>query len=227
MNKKIQKIQLFYCTNINNLSLMQTFHPFLRKEEIMRAAEFKFKEDEKMYTLSHTLLNKILSEELNIAPTGLPIIFNQYGKPYLETGHLFFNLSHSRKGFCFVLGYGSEVGTDIEEVNKNINIENVYKSFFTIREQQQIADSVNSLEEFYKIWTRKEAVLKVTGWGLNINPQEVNTHLDIVKLNNFDNQISLKSYKFNNFYISIAAFSNFVVYFHEIECINYANLFHN
>ena len=53
------------------------------------------------------------------------------------------------------------------------------KNCFSGSEWQAIINSPNSLVSFYRYWTRKEAVLKAYGSGLNIDPIEVQILSDV------------------------------------------------
>lgn len=82
-------------------------------------------------------------------------------KPYFKDyPDIRFSISHS--GNLVVLAMSeTEVGIDIEEI-KPRNFEAVVNRHFSEDEKKEAAD----LEGFLRVWTRKEAYLKLTGEGL-------------------------------------------------------------
>lgn len=94
------------------------------------------------------------------------IIYGGNKKPYLaDREDLFFNLSHS--GTLVMAAFaGSEVGCDVEQV-KQANFR-VARRFFAPEEQaylESCATEAEKNETFFRLWTLKEAFLKVTGEG--------------------------------------------------------------
>lgn len=87
--------------------------------------------------------------------------YGQYRRPYFDGG-FDFNISHS--GNCVICCGTMEgkIGVDIELI-KLIDIN--YDDYFTNTEQQNIRAAQNQQTEFFKYWTRKEAVLKAVGTG--------------------------------------------------------------
>ncbi len=89
------------------------------------------------------------------------------GKPLLaETPWLHFNLSHSRNAVACALAT-SPVGVDIESL-RHASPALVARTM-SPEEAQQILSSPCPDEEFTRLWTRKEASLKLTGQGLRAN----------------------------------------------------------
>lgn len=89
---------------------------------------------------------------------------NEYGKPYFSYDSFSFNISHSEDYVVCVISTDEKenIGIDIEKI-KTINIED-YSSVLTPVEKNDITSD----QHFYKYWTRKEAVIKADGRGLQI-----------------------------------------------------------
>lgn len=79
------------------------------------------------------------------------IIYNENGKPYLEKNELYFNISHSDKYTVYVFD-NKEIGVDIEEIRDYDNILN-----------NALNINVSTNEEFFKEWTKREAIIKYKG----------------------------------------------------------------
>jgi 4'-phosphopantetheinyl transferase len=77
-----------------------------------------------------------------------------------------FNISHSGPYVLCAIGHKNRIGIDIEEIRK-VDI-NAYANCFTIREWSAINGSDRPVESFYRLWTRKEAVIKADGRGMQI-----------------------------------------------------------
>lgn len=89
-------------------------------------------------------------------------------KPYLaDRDDLFFSLSHSdRYVVCAVSD--SEVGIDVEPVSPIRPA--VVRRCFTPEEREWIGDDP---ERFIRLWTMKEAYMKLTGTGLSVPAKEI------------------------------------------------------
>nr|WP_275583380.1 4'-phosphopantetheinyl transferase superfamily protein [Bacillus pakistanensis] len=104
---------------------------------------------------------------------------NQYGKLYLHPKYvdeirkepLFFNLSHSKRIVTCVISSFNEVGIDVESMTKNPL--DVMPIVFVSQEQMLVEAEKSSdkkVEAFYRVWTRKEAVMKAVGKGFSLPP---------------------------------------------------------
>ena len=75
-----------------------------------------------------------------------------------------FSVSHSGNAIVFV-GDSFPVGIDIEQIaDENLKMA---KRFFTCNEYEYIINSKQLNIAFYKIWTSKEAYVKMLGLGLS------------------------------------------------------------
>lgn len=93
------------------------------------------------------------------------------GKPYYLSGPSF-SISHSERIICGVYA-DSDIGIDVECI-REIDIDQ-YRKALSEQEYDLIRSSEDSLSTFYRIWTRKEAILKAEGSGLGIGPDELDT----------------------------------------------------
>lgn len=113
---------------------------------------------------AYRLLCQGLREEYGI--DALPeLVYSSHGKPLLKDyPSIHFNWSHCRKGVACVLN-DSPVGIDIEEVPAVVD-EDMIRYCFSKAEQEDIRSAADGPLRFAEWWTRKEAVLKLTGEGL-------------------------------------------------------------
>lgn len=91
--------------------------------------------------------------------------YNEHGKPYFEHGP-FFSISHSGR-YAVLAVSDNEIGIDVED-RENPNFA-VAKRCFT-KEEQDFAKQ--STRDFLRIWTAKEAVLKLLGTGFSYSPKK-------------------------------------------------------
>lgn len=91
--------------------------------------------------------------------------YGAQGKPYLrEQAHIHFNLSHS--GDYVLAAFAPvELGCDIQQTGQTGRSSRIAARFFTEEERRALAAGV----DFYRIWTRKESYLKLTGEGMALD----------------------------------------------------------
>lgn len=115
---------------------------------------------------------------------------NEYGKPYLlNYPNIHFNISHS--GYYVACAVSDKpVGIDIQKITDYNPA--VAKRVCIKRELEQIEYSADKSSEFIKLWTQKEAVLKMRGIGI--------ANADIK--NCLDNE-NVQSKKIEDYWISV------------------------
>lgn len=156
------KINIFLF-DVNNLS-ENDLKSILKElpNEIKEKVESKKLLKAKLLTAaSYKMLFDFCKEKLNFIPE---IKIKSGGKPYFENCKIYFSISHSKStAVCTVSE--SEIGTDIERLDKNRDYLNLAERYFTENEYERIKKSDNIKETFVKYWTAKEAYIKFTGEG--------------------------------------------------------------
>ncbi len=143
----------------------------LSEKEQERAARFKFERDRTRFIVAHVALRKILASYLLATPAGLEFEEGPHGKPHLIGYRLFFNLSHAGDIVLVAVAGSSEVGVDVEVVSRDVEHEPLAKRFFSTSEVeafQAIDEGQARIDAFFKLWTRKEAIVKAIGEGLSM-----------------------------------------------------------
>jgi 4'-phosphopantetheinyl transferase len=144
----------------------------LTPDEVARASRFHFQEDRRQYIRGRAMLRMLLSRYLETPPAEIRFQYENHGKPEIaapqESRDLRFNFSDSSGLALIAVGSGSAIGVDIEKVHPLPDFLDIATRFFSAREVQAIlALSENKRQEaFFACWTRKEAYLKATGYGL-------------------------------------------------------------
>ena len=129
--------------------------------ESARAARFRFERHRRQYLRSHAALRAILRRY-----TEDPLAFavTEAGKPYLPgVPRLKFNLAHSHEMALVGIAFDIEVGVDVEHVRELSDYAAIAERFFPPSEAADVLDR----RDFFRRWTRIEAVLKARGVGLN------------------------------------------------------------
>lgn len=138
------------------------FFPDWRKEQML---SFKFLQGQIENAVSYLLLVKALKDLALF--NGMPRFeYNEYGKPFLQNyPGLFFSLSHCKNGIACVLS-DKNVGIDIEAVERKTD-ERLIRYACCDRECREIFSSSDPAQTFMEYWTKKEALVKYLGTGIN------------------------------------------------------------
>jgi 4'-phosphopantetheinyl transferase len=82
-------------------------------------------------------------------------------------------VSHAEKLVTVALSTAAPVGVDIEWVGRDIPVEELAAAALTATEQDAIRRSGDPTGAFLAAWTRKEAVAKALGLGLELKPSAI------------------------------------------------------
>jgi 4'-phosphopantetheinyl transferase len=144
------------------------FLPLLTDDERARAARFRLARIRDQFVAARGHLRALLGRYLGMEPRAVPVRYADGGKPHLPEGYpLQFNLSHTDGLAVFAVGH-ARVGVDVERVRPIPDADGLVTRFFTRREcdQFQALPPAARPDAFLRAWTRKEAVLKAIGRGV-------------------------------------------------------------
>jgi 4'-phosphopantetheinyl transferase len=149
----------------------------LLQEELDRADALVFESDRREFIAGRQFLKWILSRYTDIPAKEIRLGFGVAGKPEVQGFLGGFNLSHSG-GVATVAvtrARGISLGVDIEAIREIDR--DVPKHCFSKTEQKTLHGKSGSgwLESFYRIWTRKEAIIKCFGGGLDDEMRKLET----------------------------------------------------
>ena len=146
---------------------------WLSEEERGRAARFIHQKDQIRYSLAHGGLRAVLARYSGLAPAALRLQASSTGKPALldQQGSqhaLRFNLSHSHGRMLIAVTQGRDVGIDLEEMRDKAEVDKLAERFYSPFEYQEVIgrSGFARVQQFYRYWVAKEAVLKGQGVGL-------------------------------------------------------------
>ena len=135
----------------------------ISEQRRQQAFRFKHEHGQRTCVLAYLLLKKALREEYGI--TDNPVFeYGEHGKPAI-VGHpdIHFNLSHCREAVACVVS-SHPVGIDVEAVTRYK--EAVMRHTMNDLEQAHILAADRPDVAFTRLWTMKEARLKLTGEGI-------------------------------------------------------------
>jgi 4'-phosphopantetheinyl transferase len=133
-----------------------------------RAARFHRREDGERYLAAHGALRLIIAGCLGCDPQDVSVSAHAKGKPFIEGTDLQFNLSHSGDFALIGVAMRRQVGVDIERLRPIADLEALASRVCTPRERAHLAtlDEPSREHAFLVMWTRKEALIKMTGEGV-------------------------------------------------------------
>lgn len=107
--------------------------------------------------------------------------YTSFHRPYFNYP-VDFNISHSGSYTLLAITTAGNVGVDIQLKERVDKCD--FKTIFNNREWTLINSDLFNQEVFYKLWARKEAVVKAAGRGLFIPLQEVDVSDDLSLIGN-------------------------------------------
>lgn len=129
----------------------------------------------------------------------------EHGKPFVASDErLFFNLSHSgSKAVCVIAD--RECGIDIEQIQNRKISDTLLKKVCTAQEYIELV-ALNEVEQrkaFIRLWTAKESVMKYTGLGIGMSPENIEFHKNDVTNVMTWNGHAIHTYEIEDYYISV------------------------
>ena len=143
----------------------------LSVKEQQKLSKFRRWEDATASLIGKILLMKMMQEEHRSTVSLNDMEYTKYNKPFFQN-EVDFSIAHSGNYVVCAMARNGKIGIDIERMN-NVDI-TYYKYILSHNELDCIAVS-GGHDIFYRVWTKKEAIIKADGRGLNIKLDQVNT----------------------------------------------------
>ncbi len=136
----------------------------VRPEKKNRILKQKSKQKADNMLIGEILAKVLVKKQFDIDISKHIIVCNEHGKPYLQDyPHVHFNISHSGE-YVVCATSDKPVGIDIQKIGEYRS--DVAKRVSSVKEFENIEKSFDKASEFTKLWTQKEAVLKMQGSGI-------------------------------------------------------------
>lgn len=141
--------------------------PWVSPAELAYAQRLHHRQDATLHLVGRALLRTLLARELGMAMLTADFSANRWGKPVLPGSRLEFSIAHSGNAVWVALCRGIAVGIDVEKMDTTIDP-------YALAEMLHPAEHAELLmlpedkarSAFLRCWTRKEAVIKAIGEGL-------------------------------------------------------------
>jgi 4'-phosphopantetheinyl transferase len=163
--------------DIHPADLRKNCWNWLSPDEKARNELFRTEELRVADLATRALCRATLSHYTNVNPADWVFRRGKYGKPKIsapaEFSKLRFNLAHTHGLVICLVSRAGEVGVDVEEMNREVDIESIAANFLSPEEYARIK-SLSSTERaarFFSQWVLKEAYLKGRGLGLTGAPE--------------------------------------------------------
>ena len=135
-----------------------------------QALKFKYELGQRLCVLAYQLLKKGLREEYVM--TDNPILeYSEHGKPSI-VGHpeIFFYLSHCKEAVACAIS-NQPIGIDVESIREFKD--SLVNYTMNENEVREIENSENPASAFIRLWTMKEATMKLVGTGISNDMKSV------------------------------------------------------
>lgn len=161
-------IFIFHGVTAQLLHFYDDLFALLTPEEQAKGLRYYQVQHQQRYVVQHGILRMLLGKYLDTSPQHIKFIYNANKKPYLASpqGNYFFNISHTKGEFLIAVS-NVEVGVDIEYINPVFAYKDIASNYFSAAEVAYINSSPKPTEAFFLLWTRKEALLKACGTGID------------------------------------------------------------
>jgi 4'-phosphopantetheinyl transferase len=165
-------LEIFCCRIIDiDTSLLTPYEHLLDTAEQRRLPGFQSGSARTAFLTSRALLRTTLATRLQCEPAALQFIRDANDKPQLAEPYAnwHFNLSHSHDWVVLAVSSIGPVGIDVESHERKNNLSGIARRFFSADENISLTnlDNAQWMEQFFAIWTLKEAHAKALGCGLS------------------------------------------------------------
>ncbi len=156
-----------------DLQLPMSNSDFLLLSEVerVRAMSLQTHADQVRSVATRAALRRLIATKVEASANELRFITNQYGKPYLQGNFsLDFNVSHAGQYALIAISTTAQVGVDIENYGRQMDVSALAEYVFTHIERQSGSLSNG---DFIKHWVAKESALKAVGRGISEHLQTI------------------------------------------------------
>lgn len=150
-----------------NIQYIDKLWGLLSADEHERANRYYREKDKLRFTVARGVLRILLGRYLDVNAKQIVFETGENKKPHVNgNASLSYNVSHSGN-YILIAFSNAEVGVDVEQPDIDMHYEEIMQISYSEAEIDFVMASSNPLQAFYLLWTRKEALLKATGKGID------------------------------------------------------------
>src|ERR1035438_1512738 len=153
----------------DNLPLINRFDHILSEGEKARASRYHQEKDKQRFIISRIVLRFLLAKYSNNDPEKIEFATGSNKKPFVQNASavdLYYNISHSGDVILIAVS-DSDIGIDVERIDVDFSYSEILRQNFNTEEIGFINRGKQPAENFFLLWTRKEALLKATSKGID------------------------------------------------------------
>ncbi len=155
------------------IELPTQLRALLQPAEVDRAQRYRREEDRHRFMHSRVILRILCGRYTKQTPDSIRFLIGTNKKPEIkDVPDLHFNVSHAGQWVLVAMSRAS-VGVDIENAGTDFPFQDIVSHSFSAEEQTYLENSANIRAAFYRLWTRKEALLKATAKGIDDDFQRI------------------------------------------------------
>lgn len=180
---------MIYITKVSQVreSDLRLLSDYRRKKAVS-----KKRSRDRLQSIAASLLLSYAVNQYGLSERDMEYGEGGHGKPYFKNcPKIKFSLSHSGD-FAVCAVSENETGVDIEAEEGNADILKIAERYFTENEYARVKNRSDGKDEFFRLWTRKESILKAIGTGISAGLGSYEVLTDIA-------EFSLRKWYFSDF----------------------------
>lgn len=143
------------------------FFALLQPDEVNRAERYHRAEDRQRFIYARALLRVLTGSYTRQNSKQVRFTKDANNKPVL-VGNTGWQMNVSHSGGWILLAVGKvSLGVDVEQIQPQFSFNDILTTSFSLAEQAYVGAGPDSRRRFYQVWTRKEALVKATGNGMD------------------------------------------------------------
>ena len=163
------EVAIFRFRHSEDGSGQMDWHSLLDADEIEKGWRYHRRDDRLRSLYTRSLLRILIGKYTDKDPLSVRLARGKGNKPELKgDSGLHINATHSGSWILLAIGR-RDVGIDVEEVKPDLALTDMIPTVFSDQEQQYVEFNGETMVRFYELWTRKEALVKAFGSGIDEN----------------------------------------------------------
>jgi 4'-phosphopantetheinyl transferase len=151
---------------------LEIYRSWFRPDEHERFSGFLHERRRREFIVGRGLARRAIARELCCEPREIAFDVVEQGKLVIQqscvSGPIYFNITHTADYVGCVTSRQCPVGVDVEKLDERVSVVDIAARFFSATESRRIQELAADarLDEFFTLWTLKEALAKAHGLGL-------------------------------------------------------------